>query len=308
MEIVASTIASTDPNAMLKLVNDPSAFNILMQSVSSLSSPTCTPQSVPSYDLLLFHSITALTQVAIKHYQKIPPATIISIRDQLYSLATMPGPQSQVCRRCAAGGAAVFWKMGWNNFDPTVTQQLFQSVHMVLSSSDASSSSSSSSSSSVQALTFLTSLVGEFGGTKGTSVGLSLEFHKTARKSFESSSSNGLRSCLLIAVESLKSNANSTTDVKIQPTINLLTEILSWEFGGNFWTLERTLRSNEAAHSLSKTLIKVSVTYATQLAPLTNSITQSLNHSITQSLNHSITRSPPNPGVPFSYTTQHCSR
>ena len=124
MEIVASTIASTDPNAMLKLVNDPSAFNILMQSVSSLSSPTCTPQSVPSYDLLLFHSITALTQVAIKHYQKIPPATIISIRDQLYSLATMPGPQSQVCRRCAAGGAAVFWKMGWNNFDPTVTQQL----------------------------------------------------------------------------------------------------------------------------------------------------------------------------------------
>ncbi|CAB9509093.1 Exportin-4 [Seminavis robusta] len=99
----------------------------------------------------------------------------------------------------------------------------------------------------IPATMFLQALVEEFAGTKsGVTYQLPLEFHRLTRKAFENNTNQcGLNACLHLGMKTLSqilpslsnnSNANNTTTTITiaQGTLQIICDILGWEFGDAF--------------------------------------------------------------------------
>ena len=222
------------------------------------------PPTAAKDEELLFHCITGVRQVVLHKWTVHHHVTFIRIlRDTFMVWGHQLLQQGHRTTSLACYTTAVsFWKRVWNDDVNETLQQQQQSPPSAAEQALLQRMTAfqapvlnnpkdlfahlkhllQDDSTTVQAATFLSCLLGEFVGKSAVSYRLPLEFHKNAHRSFEK---DALLETLRLSMQSLSrvvAPAPTTTNTTaLHAVVQLVIDVLSWEFGMSAWTSSSAL-------------------------------------------------------------------
>ena len=218
---------------------------------------------VAAHEELIFHCVTGCRQVVLWQWRQYPTVFRQTLRQFFMAWAASLRHVRTVRWACWTAAAA-FWKRGWqeeeeneaehdsshtNNAPITPTlQALLDQMRTILLNNNNNNSRplrhpadlwpylEHSHHTMVHTANFLQALVGEFAGPSAVAYGLPLEFHKRAHRVF---TTQPLTWTLQWALQALSRTLSSSQQQQDETTtlavLQLIQDVLHWEFGMSAW-------------------------------------------------------------------------